>query len=952
MRTVVWLLLLWSGICVSALAQDDAGPGDAAQHLAVVRLDELQVVPAAALPKAVREGTRSELLTSVAQRNRQWVFGMPWQAFSPRRPPRVILDGAGESLVLADLSRPRGDVAPQARLVVTVPEPRDLRGRIFFTPDGEPREVALDFVLPADAFGSAGLEDWLAAVAADASTHLTADDTGAAWYRHRLESAQQQLGQVHAGHVPARAASERADLVSVQGAFEVFSGGRAVSENLALDRLLPVGADGDADVPLEEVQGLTVSAYDWTELIEGLSPERDPLAALIPEDQHALLLPSFDALLALTDQLDERAAALGRLLEARSQSARTRARYEAQLGLPMSELARIVGPTVIASVALTGGDPYLRTGSDVALLFQPKEPLSALAAISARVHLALAGQPGVERLSGSVEGSAYVGLVNADRSVSSYVATLPGAVVVTNSLTQLVRLASTARGQLPALADTPEYTFFRDRYPRGDAAESALLIVSDATLRRWCGPRVRIGSARRARAAAVLSELTARQLQLDDGPVDHSVELAAPSELPNLGLLWRDASGVRSEAFGNLGFATPIAELDLRWVTEEEQALYERWRQGYETNWARVFDPIALRIGVGGGRLTTDLTVRPLIVDSDYERFIGVARGSAIEPHAGDLHPGTLLQMAVALDSKVISNLAEVGVLKVMLPGLDVFGWIGGSVSYFVDESPFWQEMLAAEYADAFLSERLGDLPVGLQFEVGSGLKLAAFVTAVRALVEGSAPDQLSWETREHGGIHYVAAVAQEIRRGELQQIAVYYSTGPQFFTLSLSEEVIQRTIDRRLARAAARDAGEPDPASSEAPWVGRHMGLRLHVPSILSIAGGVPEGAMSKLVDASHANLPILNEWRRRFPEADPVVTHERWFARTLVCPGGGVYRWNDDWQTMESSVFGHPGAPRADVQLSDLLQDLGQLQLGVEFEEDGLRARADLEIAATRQR
>jgi hypothetical protein len=90
-----------------------------------------------------------------------------------------------------------------------------------------------------------------------------------------------------------------------------------------------------------------------------------------------------------------------------------------------------------------------------------------------------------------------------------------------------------------------------------------------------------------------------------------------------------------------------------------------------------------------------------------------------------------------------------------------------------------------------------------------------------------------------------------------------------------------------------------------------------------------------------SWGNLPILNEWRRRWPDREAVKLHEEFWHTRLVCPGGGEYVWNDEWQTMESTVYGHPGQPKrgpANVALADVAGG----NFGLTFEDLGLRARA----------
>ncbi len=94
-----------------------------------------------------------------------------------------------------------------------------------------------------------------------------------------------------------------------------------------------------------------------------------------------------------------------------------------------------------------------------------------------------------------------------------------------------------------------------------------------------------------------------------------------------------------------------------------------------------------------------------------------------------------------------------------------------------------------------------------------------------------------------------------------------------------------------------------------------------------------------------SWRNLPILNEWRRLHPELDPVALHERVFHEYLACPGGGTYVWNEEWHTLESSIFGHPGAPQDGIRRPKAWDELSSARFALEFEADGLRVRAELE-------
>jgi hypothetical protein len=68
----------------------------------------------------------------------------------------------------------------------------------------------------------------------------------------------------------------------------------------------------------------------------------------------------------------------------------------------------------------------------------------------------------------------------------------------------------------------------------------------------------------------------------------------------------------------------------------------------------------------------------------------------------------------------------------------------------------------------------------------------------------------------------------------------------------------------------------------------------------------------------------------------------HEQAWGVALRCPGGGAYRWNQTWQTYESTVYGHPAEPRAGPSLPPAALSVLSADLGLTFEDDGLRSRA----------
>lgn len=161
----------------------------------------------------------------------------------------------------------------------------------------------------------------------------------------------------------------------------------------------------------------------------------------------------------------------------------------------------------------------------------------------------------------SADEEGAVGFENETRSFSCHLAKLNGAVVVSNSARQLERILAVEAGKVPALGETGEYRFFRHRYPIA-AEESAYVFISDACLRSWAGPRVRIAASRRSRALAALGSLTSARI---------SGEKLSQKYEPLPGKVRLFGDRVFSERYGSLGFLTPITELEIARVTSREK---------------------------------------------------------------------------------------------------------------------------------------------------------------------------------------------------------------------------------------------------------------------------------------------------------------------------------------------------------------------------------------------
>ena len=150
-----------------------------------------------------------------------------------------------------------------------------------------------------------------------------------------------------------------------------------------------------------------------------------------------------------------------------------------------------------------------------------------------------------------------------------------------------------------------------------------------------------------------------------------------------------------------------------------------------------------------------------------------------------------------------------------MAPGVkvDLFGWLGESISVYLDDDPIWAELAKAKDSERseFLGKNLGRLPVAIYAEVSNGFKLTAFLAALRAFIEQTAPGMTAWESLTYKELPYVKVMptAQAGNLGLGDQLALYYYASGEAFILTLNEDVLKRAIDRQLARRQAKAAGQ-----------------------------------------------------------------------------------------------------------------------------------------------
>jgi len=204
------------------------------------------------------------------------------------------------------------------------------------------------------------------------------------------------------------------------------------------------------------------------------------------------------------------------------------------------------------------------------------------------------------------------------------------------------------------------------------------------------------------------------------------------------------------------------------------------------------------------------------------------------------------------------------------------------------------------------------------------------------------------WESMQNGGRSYVKISPSEAARAEskeLEKLNVFYAPSGKSLIIAINEDVLKRALDRQV-RSGNGPASQPATRPTTQPWLGSSVAMRVkrRMIDLYSRALGAGGGPNPQI--QAWSNLPILNEWKRLYPEEDPVAVHKRIWGATLICPGEGHYVWNAQLGTMESTTFGSPIDPKsATPERSILPDDIKSIDSGLTFEDKGLRARVVLE-------
>jgi hypothetical protein len=764
--------------------------------------------------------------------------------------------------------------------------------------------------------------------------------------------------------------------------YETTTGAAAITESLQLERLLNPGArdDGPREIDISKVQGIDIAEHPWERMMAGQAPDPEPLARLVPHDNYFVHFQSFAKYVEARDFLDEWGTAANRVAAVRGRDDPLKERYEKQLCLKTTLIGRTLGPLVIRGVAMTGSDPYLREGSDLALVFQLADVRLFRASVESFIREARA-EFGDQLREGREDyhGVAVESFVTPRREVSLYRAAFDDFMVYANSPVGLRRILDARAGRIKPLVDSLDFRYMRTVFRHTDPAEDGFVFLSDAFIRQLVGPASKIKEKRRLEALTGLAMATNAALYhaWDTGrpPADLAALLAAgglkPSELltpDQAAVTWDAARQVAvSSTYNTLHFATPLVELPIDHVTRREADEYGRFRQQYLGLWRQYFDPVGVRLKLDGRRVRVETYILPVIRSREYEDLRQLAGGAGVPAGVSPPTGRTVVQMVGYL-SPTARERQSVGQLAGSLGGGPGAQWLGDWWVLRFDDSPVYGQLYElgqrsnpgrGEDAAEWLS-LVSRMPVTFGVEIRNPLTFAGVLTALRTSALKAVPGWLTWEPLEPvykgASIVRVQATRQAVaqlqpgapRDREPAPPALYYALVDGVWYVSLQEQPIRDMIDR------AADRKDKPAAAPEGP----NVNSRLYVapaaaPQTLPLVRAYLEEQSRR---RALANAPVWYAFERSGllagrDDAGRRAVVQNYLGYVPVSPEGAPYRYDPRPDEVVNARHGSPRRPtphkgvEPDSPLGRLLDQVRTLGVDLRFREDGIHTTITLE-------
>jgi hypothetical protein len=757
--------------------------------------------------------------------------------------------------------------------------------------------------------------------------------------------------------------------------YAMTTGALAIQESLQLEEMtgrreIPLGRD----VEISMLKGPTIKSHPFDEMLRGRTPRVFPVADLIPYDNYYCHFSSISKEIAASDLFKQWGGSLLRAMTVTARDSDVPSRYMNQLCIDLSALTRLFGDFVIGEVAITGGDPFMKEGTDVALIIQVKSRGVFDGMTNGYANGVLRANTDARASESKYEGISIRSILTPDRRISSHSAYLGEYKVNSNSMDTLKLIIDTFAKRRKSMAANLDLQYMRTIFPGTVEAEDGFIYLSDSFIRKLLNARWKIEAQRRIVCqnhlrmmanAATMYRIEMRKKPSIEALVGDKYLSSKLKQCPDGGTYSLDESGRAFCTVHNcLQYCTPISSISFDKVAEFEAADYKQFVARYSRYWSRFFDPIGIRLRLGDS-IEVETCILPLIENSIYNQLREIIGGEPVHLNSQVLTENTIVSITSKLgtESDRVNNIPRWIEKQISFAPPEISKWIGESLSVaFYDSDVLftfaedgmgmfggWMD-LEGQIATGLIASSV-NLPLYFVIELKDE-NLAK--TTVRRMVRA-----VQWRfaslNQELGGLFSFGVepyAAGEYKGHEINTLALrllmlkfrlHYAIASNRLILSTKRYVLEEVLDSLDGIQAGADAEntanlhlkiQPRAFDLLRPIVRTGWQERMRRACLGNIE------PVRVLVECHNATEQTLNEVSRKVEGV------------TLRCPCGGSYIHDSQRDIVYCSVHGNHNHPRQPVQVTEnegLLDFIGRMvDFSVEFEftEEGIMTKLAFEL------
>jgi hypothetical protein len=378
----------------------------------------------------------------------------------------------------------------------------------------------------------------------------------------------------------------------------------------------------------------------------------EPIAGHVPHECFYLRFGNFPNYLWFRDFMRHWQGDLANMLVQKSVNHNVSDRFQRQIAVGESRIARVMGPTVVRDVAIIGFDPYMRDGAAMGILFQANNSMLLSNNLNEQRHDAMNEHKGATEETVRVAGHDVSYIASPDGRLRSYYA-IDGDFHLVTTSRRLVERFYEAGGGSGSLSASDEFQAARQEMPL-EREDTIFLYASAAFFENLASPQYRVELDRRLRSigeirAVELARLAARVEGHDAQSIEDLIEadLLPPGFGERAdGSRMENADGrLRDSVRGIAGAMVPIPDMQVERITRAEAARLSDFDRNIRASVGR-FAPLSLAlkrdtspVTADWDRITADVRMSQYAQTSlgGWVNFLAPATVSRVAPIDGDV---------------------------------------------------------------------------------------------------------------------------------------------------------------------------------------------------------------------------------------------------------------------------------------------------------------------------